>query len=258
MKVYKILDNVYILEEKTGCCSNLVVGKEKALVFDTGTGLENMYETIRRITDLELLVINSHGHFDHIGGNYLFENAYIHPLDYCLPSCFYKIEYTRRRMIDYYDQDNIADNKFTGRNWGNIKVLDFDCFDLGNLQCKVIHIPGHTKGSIGIFIPSLKILLSGDTLSPSICLNFPNAMTVRELMKTYGFIQNIEFNEYITSHHNHSFGKGYIDNLIKCCQMSIKEKGCKFISPLNPSYIGKLYIYCMKDKEYGECISIIY
>ena len=33
-----ICDNVYVLTDRAGCCVNLVVGKEKALVFDTGSG----------------------------------------------------------------------------------------------------------------------------------------------------------------------------------------------------------------------------
>ena len=51
-----------------------------------------------------------------------------------------------------------------------------------------------------------------------------------------------------------------LEEKTECCSNLVvgKEKVCKFISPLNPSYIRKLYIYCIKDKEYGECISIIY
>ncbi|MCD8028457.1 MAG: MBL fold metallo-hydrolase [Erysipelotrichaceae bacterium] len=111
MKVYKILDNVYVFEDITKCCSNVIIGDKKALVFDTGTGVENLYDEIKNITDLDLIVINSHGHFDHIGGNYLFDSIYIHPLDYYLPNSFYNIIQTRKIMIKYCDLKNIKDIK---------------------------------------------------------------------------------------------------------------------------------------------------
>ncbi|MCD8027189.1 MAG: MBL fold metallo-hydrolase [Erysipelotrichaceae bacterium] len=133
--------------------------------------------------------------------------------------------------------------------------MNFDSIDLGNLFWKIIHIPGHTAGSIGILIPKLKLFLSGDTLSPSICLNFPNALTIDDLINTLYSIQKLNFNSYLTSHHNHLVQKEYINDLIKCCLISKKEKNYKYISPLEPNQTRKLYIY---SNKYGECISIIY
>ncbi|MBQ6817347.1 MAG: MBL fold metallo-hydrolase [Bacilli bacterium] len=255
MKTYKIKDNVYILEDSVGCCTNLVLGLNKALVFDTGTGFDNLYEEIRKITSLDLIVINSHGHFDHIGGNDYFEKVYIHSDDYDLHKSGYTNGNVRTFMADYYEKQ--CDNDFFSRGWGNFFKIDFDSFDLGNLYCEIKHMPGHTKGSIGVLIPSLKLLLSGDTLSPSICLNFPNSLSVEELLDTYNQIKKYEFDEYLTSHHTHAFKKKYIYFLENCCKESMCCKGYKYVSPINPTYNAILYIYCDRDPIYSECISII-
>lgn len=53
--------------------SYLIVGRKKALLFDTGLGIGDMYQEVRKITQLPIIVINSHHHFDHIGGNYQFK-----------------------------------------------------------------------------------------------------------------------------------------------------------------------------------------
>ena len=77
-----ICDDVYVLTDRAGCCVNLVVGKEKALVFDTGSGTDDIHGMVRKLTGLPLVVINSHGHFDHIGGNSQFDTVYMHQDDF--------------------------------------------------------------------------------------------------------------------------------------------------------------------------------
>ncbi|HSX40360.1 MAG TPA: MBL fold metallo-hydrolase [Candidatus Saccharimonadales bacterium] len=49
--------------------SYLFVGKNQALLFDTGLGIGDVRQEILQITTLPVLVINSHSHYDHIGGN---------------------------------------------------------------------------------------------------------------------------------------------------------------------------------------------
>ena len=80
--VTEVLKNVYVLKDRANCCANLVVGDNKALLFDTGSGVDDMNEVVRSMTKLPLLVINSHGHFDHIGGNNRFDKVYLSESDF--------------------------------------------------------------------------------------------------------------------------------------------------------------------------------
>ena len=84
LEVKEVLDNVFILKDSYQNCSNLIIGKTKALLFDTGIGVEDYKSTIKKLTDLPLIVINSHGHFDHIGGNTQFEQVFMNPADFCI------------------------------------------------------------------------------------------------------------------------------------------------------------------------------
>ena len=56
--------------------SYLIIGEEKALLWDTGTGIGDMKKLVGELTDLEIIVLNSHSHYDHVGGNYQFETIY--------------------------------------------------------------------------------------------------------------------------------------------------------------------------------------
>ncbi|MFP5109041.1 MBL fold metallo-hydrolase [Neobacillus sp. C211] len=54
------------------------------MLFDTCYGIGDLKTTIRTITDLPIIAVNSHGHIDHIGGNWQFDEAYIHSDDISL------------------------------------------------------------------------------------------------------------------------------------------------------------------------------
>lgn len=73
--VKKIYPNIWGIGEfhhSEKVISYLFVGKTKALLFDSGTGIKNIALEIKKITNLPIVVANSHSHYDHIGGNHLF------------------------------------------------------------------------------------------------------------------------------------------------------------------------------------------
>ena len=71
--VTELRKNVYRIDSAEQVFMDLFVGTEKALLWDTGYGYGNLKEIIREITDLPLIIVNSHGHLDHSCGNYQFE-----------------------------------------------------------------------------------------------------------------------------------------------------------------------------------------
>ena len=70
--VKKMTENVYLLDEDHAATGYLVVGSEKACVIDTMNGACDLYEEVRKLTDKPLVVVNTHGHPDHIFGNRFF------------------------------------------------------------------------------------------------------------------------------------------------------------------------------------------
>lgn len=67
----KIDEQTYIISEyrhweETHCY--LLIGSERCLLIDTGLGICNIYEQVRKLTDMSVTAVATHIHWDHIGG----------------------------------------------------------------------------------------------------------------------------------------------------------------------------------------------
>ena len=128
----------------------LILGPEKALLIDTGSGLNPLKPVVDKlIENRELLVINTHSHFDHRGSNDEFETIYIHenevgnasmPFDISILKDSPKEIVYRYSTIGFVYQPSL-----------NVEpLIDGDRFELGDISVEVIHTPGHSVGSISL------------------------------------------------------------------------------------------------------------
>jgi len=79
-EVYKINPDIYVFYEPgqfEEVISYLVVGKERAVLIDTGLGIGNVKRLAEESTHLPIVVVNTHNHYDHIAQNYLFDSVAI-------------------------------------------------------------------------------------------------------------------------------------------------------------------------------------
>lgn len=168
----KVEDYLYILDEVNSARMYLIVGKEKALLFDTGYGLTDFRPLIEEVTKLPLYVVCSHGHDDHIYGNDLFDTVYMGEPDYALAMSYdnpvSKDKLIRSRYGKTPNIEEIIDREtYMSRSIKNCEykfVHQGDVFDLGGLTLSVQELPGHTKGSIGLFCEQTGDFFTGDVL----------------------------------------------------------------------------------------------
>lgn len=169
----KVEDWLYILDDINSERLYLIIGQNKALLFDTGYGLFDFRPLIKEVTDLPLTVVCSHGHDDHVYGNHLFDTVYIAQEDYelCLAG---DNEVSKDRLIrsrykktPYIEEviDREAYMKMTIKNCEYKFIKDGDVFDLGGLTLSVYPLPGHTKGSVGLYCKEKEAIFVGDALT---------------------------------------------------------------------------------------------
>lgn len=72
----KISDNIWQIAEDNGVYCTLIKGSELAVLIDTGFGKRDLRAFVEENISTPYIVINSHGHPDHIEGNYRFEMVY--------------------------------------------------------------------------------------------------------------------------------------------------------------------------------------
>ena len=98
-------------------------------------------------------IVNSHGHGDHIGSNTTLREALgapilIHEAD----------QHFLLAKNQFYGSDPIEAHK------PDRLLPDGDTLDLGSRTFDVVHLPGHSPGSIGLLDRSSGVLISGDSL----------------------------------------------------------------------------------------------
>jgi len=125
-------------------------------VIDAGTGfnftrLRTLLKTIGKSLDSIKLVINTHCHFDHIGGNGYFTEACLAAHEEAAP------------VIEKGDEKASYADFFNGHlhpHKVDTKLKEGDVIN----GLKVIHTPGHTPGSMCLLDEKNSILFSGDTI----------------------------------------------------------------------------------------------
>ncbi len=129
-------------------------------VIDAGTGFNftRLYQALKILKkDVKEVkhIINTHGHFDHIGGNGYFIEAdiAIHEKDADV------VEKGDIRMsyADFYD------GKLNARSVAR-RLREGDEVKADAMSMEVIHTPGHTPGSICLYDRNSQTLFSGDTV----------------------------------------------------------------------------------------------
>jgi len=135
---------------------------EKIVLIDAGTG-ENMKLVRRRLSEIGIsakdidLLINTHGHYDHAGGDVYFSAE-------GRPVACHELEV---EMIETGNPDLTASSLFGRRMRGirvSRKLREGDLIELGQSRLRVFHTPGHTAGSISLFEEEKRILFCGDLI----------------------------------------------------------------------------------------------
>lgn len=151
--------------------SFLLIGRDKAILIDTGLGIGNIRDVTDQLTELPVEVLTTHVHADHIGSHGQFDKLYVHEeeLDWIVNGIKGRTDEQIRKDMTRditiptppgFDPD--AYRPFRGVPVGTLKEGDF--FDLGNRQLRIYHTPGHSPGHVTIHDETKGYLFTGDLL----------------------------------------------------------------------------------------------
>lgn len=171
-EVYEIEPGIFAIYEPyqwQEVISWLITGPDSALLFDTGNGIGNIRAIVDELTDKPVGVLNSHSHYDHIGGNYQFDQILSTQTPFSLSRSegLSNAELAKEVSPDALCRplpDGVTPDSHRTRPYEiTTHVTDGDIIDLGNRKLEVLQIPGHTPDSIALLDRESGFLWSGDS-----------------------------------------------------------------------------------------------
>jgi len=159
--VYAFISDMYA---QVNC--GVILTEKGAVVIDTLPFPQETRQVLRFIDeqlgpDSVRYVINTQSHADHINGTYLFGGATVIAHENC------------RVALETWGAESLEEAKREVAELGEVELRLPDLtftdglrLDIGGRRIRLLHVPGHTSGSIAVFVEEAKVLFAGDTVMP--------------------------------------------------------------------------------------------
>lgn len=191
----KIGPGIWMIAEPQHVYSYLIEGADQAALIDTGLNMAAIRPVAEELTDRPLKVINTHYHFDHIGGNHEFDDIAIHEIGAPLIEMENEAE-TYSGYLEYSDGQLAAAEATIPHDRNFLWILtpeseprpfpqnfdrdawtiptskatstfkDGDTIEVGDRSLKVIHAPGHAPDAVSLLEEKTGFIFVGDCVGP--------------------------------------------------------------------------------------------
>ena len=138
-QIIKLYEKTWAIDDQ-GVRIFVLSGEEKVLVVDTGISGMDVTDVVKELTGVQPVLLNTHSDMDHVAGNDAFPEFYMHPSE-----------------IFAYRRDHGSEGRW-------LPVFDGDVIDLGGRTVEIVHIPGHTPGSVAVLDREFRCLIGGDPI----------------------------------------------------------------------------------------------
>ncbi|MBO1756902.1 MBL fold metallo-hydrolase [Allobranchiibius sp. CTAmp26] len=155
-------------------------GRDRDLIVDTGLGVASLRTHLPTLFERDPLVVITHAHLDHSGGAHEFDQCHAHPLEHITNPVggntlrgreladqlgLNSAQPVPEWMIKALPHPGYRPQDYTLRPARASRSLtDGQTIDLGDRELTVLHLPGHSPGSIALYDQSNRSLFSGDVI----------------------------------------------------------------------------------------------
>ncbi len=192
-----------------------VSGRDRALLVDTGLGVASLHEAARDLFEQPTLALATHYHFDHTGSLHEFTDRLAHRAGISYLATPGAIGGALQRDAFQPDFDLDA---YEVKSCAPTRVLDDgDVIDLGDRAFEVMHLPGHSPDSIGLYDAESRTLFSGDAVYDGPLLDGSSDSDVDAYVATMERLRALPV-EVVHGGHEPSFGR---ERLVELCDAYI-------------------------------------
>ena len=173
-EIYRVAPGVFAIYEPhqfEEVISYLIMGQKRAALFDTGMGIGDIKRVVESFTDLPVVVLNSHTHNDHVGGNWQFSEIYAMDTGFTRANAKGSAEDAQAELapgsLCGQWPAGFSPKSYATRPWHITRwIYDGDTVDLGGRVLEVIATPGHTPDAICLLDRKDGLLFTGDSYYP--------------------------------------------------------------------------------------------
>ena len=219
-----------------------VRGRDADMVVDTGMGIRPLRPFVERQLDGPLVAVATHTHSDHVGGLHEFEHRAVHEAEAAQTA----VAQLAALDTSVYGETTVGVYEAAGYEFGTHLVdavpvggveafyeiapaaatrvvVDGYVIDLGDRHFEVLHLPGHSPGSIGLWEEATGVLFSGDALYDGPLLDELEGSDVDAYLITIERLRALPVTA-VHGGHERSFGR---DRLIELCDAYLDRRPSK-------------------------------
>jgi len=211
-----------------------VRGRDRDLLIDTGMGIASLREAMAPLIDKPITAVATHTHADHVGSHHEFDDCLVHRLEAdgmaepsarntLVTSEFEAGELTMLRIAGY----EIGETLITALPHAGYKLATYSVrparptrivdeghvVDLGDRSFEVLHLPGHSPGSIGLWERQTGTLFSGDAIYDGPLLDELHHSDIADYLRTMRRLRELPVN-IVHAGHDPSFGRARLIELV--------------------------------------------
>ena len=204
-EVKQVYPWLYSIKELDVFCY-LIVGRDKALLFDAAYGIYDLREVVEKIIDKPYTVVLGHGHIDHINAAPQFDFVMINKADIDLYNEHSSVRYrksiiNKARESEYGLPDDYDKDKYANMKQDNLIPLEnMMSFKLGSINVDVVDMAGHTAGSIGLLIREFSLLLTSDSANSNCWLFLNESLPLNDYIAMLERVSALPFDKFIIGH----------------------------------------------------------
>jgi glyoxylase-like metal-dependent hydrolase (beta-lactamase superfamily II) len=162
-----------------------VRGRDRDLIIDTGMGIASLAQAAAHLFDKALTAVATHTHIDHVGSLHEFSDRIVHEAEaqqltrasdnFSLIRAEHPVEFISSLERAGYEVGTCFVTALPRADYelstlicppapATRRVEEGDVIDLGDRVFEILHLPGHSPGSMGLWESSSATLFSGDAI----------------------------------------------------------------------------------------------
>jgi glyoxylase-like metal-dependent hydrolase (beta-lactamase superfamily II) len=208
-----------------------VEGRDRNLLVDTGLGVRSLRAELAFISEKPVLCLASHSHFDHTGGHYEFEERLCHPAEAEILAAPTRENTLIENFVELVQFTALPAADFDVMRYTirpapvTRKVDEGDVVDLGDRRFTVLHLPGHSPGSIALWEQATGLLFSGDILYDGELYDFLHHSSIPDYLDSLARLKELPVSEVHAGHYA-SFGRERMRALVDDYAAGKRRPGC--------------------------------